>query len=77
MTTRRRPSIKRLICPGCTQKATLKTILYGMPGDDFDFGRYAVGGCLMEDGQPDITCTVCEWSGLRNDLDNFYPDRLY
>ena len=55
----------------------MKTILYGMPGQDFDYIKFASGGCVVMSGQPDICCHECGWSGLRNDLDNFYPDRLY
>jgi hypothetical protein len=36
-----------------------------MPGDDFDFEKYAVGGCLIQDGQPDIRCRECGWNGLK------------
>ena len=69
MTTKRRPALRTLVCPQCQQKAVLQRILYGMPGPDFDYSRYASGGCLVELGQPDIACKECGWSGWRNDLE--------
>jgi hypothetical protein len=33
--------------------------------ETFDFEKYAVGGCLVEDNQPDIRCRDCGWSGLK------------
>ena len=40
----------------------LKKILYGMPGDDFPFEKYIVGGCIMSEA--DVGCTQCDWSGM-------------
>jgi hypothetical protein len=40
----------------------LKKILYGMPGDDFPFEKYIVGGCIMSEA--DVGCTHCDWSGM-------------
>ena len=71
-TKRRRRSIKLLVCPECGQIGTLRTILYGMPDpESFDFEKYAVGGCCVSpDGiDPDIRCTECEWSGVRDKLE--------
>jgi hypothetical protein len=36
-----------------------------MPGSDFDFEKYAVGGCLVEENQPDVRCRDCGWSGYK------------
>ena len=50
----------------------VRKILYGMPDPEtFDFEKYAVGGCCMnEDGNdPDIACKACDWSGLRASLE--------
>ena len=33
--------------------------------ETFDFEKYAVGGCLVEENQPDVRCRDCAWSGLR------------
>jgi len=65
MTPRRRPALPTLTCPKCLQEGVLQGIIYGMPGDDFDFEMYAVGGCLIEENQPDLRCRDCGWSGLR------------
>ena len=71
MTTKRRKSIRTLICPGCGEIGTLRTILYGMPDPEtFDFEKYAVGGCCVSpDGiDPDVACKACGWSGFRDEL---------
>ena len=44
----------------------LQRIVYGMPGDDFDFDKYIVGGCVMADY--DIGCKKCGWTGTREEL---------
>jgi hypothetical protein len=68
MTTKRRPGLRTLSCPECGQKGNLQRIIYGMPSEDFDFEKYAVGGCIIEDDQPDVRCRECEWSGLKRFL---------
>ena len=70
MTTKRRPALRTLVCPQCQQKAVLQRILYGYPSPDFDYSRYASGGCLIEPGQPDIACKACGWSGDRGFLED-------
>ena len=68
MEAKKRQALKTLTCPQCGQVGTLRKILYGMPDPEtFDFEKYAVGGCCMNgDGSdPDISCRVCEWSGIR------------
>jgi hypothetical protein len=76
MTPTQRPWIRRLVCPGCNARGTLRTILYGMPGDNFDHEKYiSAGGCEGQDiFDPDTGCKKCDWSGMRNDIDHFYPD---
>jgi hypothetical protein len=64
-TTKRRPVLRSLSCPKCGQKGNLQRIIYGMPSHDFDFEKYAVGGCLVFDNQPDVRCRDCGWSGLK------------
>ena len=71
MTTKRRKSIRTLICPDCGEIGTLRKILYGMPDPEtFDFEKYAVGGCCVSpDGiDPDVACKACGWSGFRDEL---------
>ena len=68
MNTKRRKRISSLVCPECSEIGTLRKIVYGMPDPaDFDFEKYAVGGCCINgDGSdPDIKCRACDWSGLR------------
>lgn len=67
MTTKRRKRIRSLACPGCSEIGTLQKIVYGMPDpENFDFEKYAVGGCCINgDGSdPDIRCRACDWSGF-------------
>jgi hypothetical protein len=64
---KRRKRIDSLVCPSCGEK-TLTKIIYGMPGDGFDFQKYFVGGCVMSD--EDIGCKNCEWVGFRDDFDS-------
>lgn len=69
MVTKRRMRLNLLVCPGCSAVGTLRKIIYGMPDPEtFDFEKFAVGGCCMNgDGSdPDISCRVCEWSGIRD-----------
>ena len=63
---KRRKRIDSLACPACGEK-TLKKIVYGMPGDNFDFRRNFVGGCIPS--PEDIGCKNCEWTGIRSQLE--------
>jgi hypothetical protein len=54
-------------CPKCLEKGTLKRILYGMPGFDFDHEKYIVGGCVVSDFDPEIGCTRYGWEGMRGE----------
>jgi hypothetical protein len=68
MTTKSHKSIRNLICPSCGEIGTLRKILYGLPDpENFDFEKYAVGGCCVSpDGiDPDLRCKRCDWEGLR------------
>ena len=58
---RRRKQLRTLACPQCGHVG-LKKILYGMPGDDFPFEKYIVGGCIMSEA--DVGCTQCDWLGM-------------
>ena len=61
----RRKQLRTLACPKCGTKG-LKKILYGMPGDDFKFGKYIVGGCIPNEA--DIGCPKCDWSGIWDEM---------
>ena len=76
MTTRERVNFRKLVCPECNQSGTIMRILYGMPGSDFDFRRFASGGCIFEEESPDVTCRKCMWEGFRNNLDNLFEEML-
>ncbi len=67
MTTKRRRSIKLLVCPQCGEKGSIRKILYGMPDPEtFDFEKFAVGGCLVSGMDPDVNCRECDWTGFRD-----------
>ena len=53
-----------VICPGCGASESVREILYGMPGSDFEFDKYIVGGCCVTDNDPDIGCKECGWEGF-------------
>ena len=63
---RKRIALKKIACPGCGALGTLRKILYGMPGEDFDFEKYEVGGCIVEVN--DLACKECGWFGVRKEL---------
>ena len=61
MPSTRRKQLRTLTCPQCGAKG-LKKILYGMPGADFNFQKYFVGGCMPSN--ENIGCKNCEWTGI-------------
>ena len=63
---RKRIALKKIACPSCGGLGTLRKILYGMPGEDFDFEKYEVGGCIVEVN--DVSCKECGWFGVRKEL---------
>ena len=76
MSKARRRALKMLICPGCGEIGTLRTILYGMPDPEtFDFEKYAVGGCCIagDGSDPDVQCGGCDWSGKRGEFKGQQP----
>lgn len=50
-------------CPECGQVGSVRKIIYGMPGPDFDFEKYEVGGCVVTGHDPQHACRECGWSG--------------
>lgn len=64
---RTRRVLKKIICPGCGQVGSLKKILYGMPNEDFNQSKFLIGGCIVDIF--DVGCSLCEWVGVRKDLD--------
>ena len=65
--TSRRVRLSTASCPQCGEQGSLKKILYGMPGSDFDHEKYIVGGCVISDFDPEIGCTSCGWEGMRGE----------
>ena len=47
-------------CGNCQLKTT--PILYGMPGDDFNYDRFISGGCIVEESNPIWECRNCGWA---------------
>ena len=74
MSTRERIKFRELVCPVCKTQGKIMRILYGMPGDGFDFRRFASGGCIVSEygDDPDVTCRECYWEGYRNSLDTLF-----
>ena len=56
----------KIICPSCKKSTAVRKILYGMPSDDFDFEKYEVGGCLVDENNPTHFCRDCEKPFLVN-----------
>lgn len=54
---------RKIVCGYCGQNESVKEVLYGMPGDDFDFETYISGGCIPEDVI--ARCTSCGWEKLK------------
>jgi len=57
-----------VLCPGCGASGSIQEIVYGMPGSDFEFDKYIVGGCCVTDNDPDIGCKECGWSSSIKDV---------
>ena len=51
-------------CPGCGASGSVREIVYGMPGSDFDFDKYIVGGCCVTGMDPKHGCIACDWKGF-------------
>ena len=65
--TRKRVRLSVASCPSCGAVGVLKQIAYGMPGADFDFEKYIVGGCCVTEKDPEIGCAKCGWEGMRGE----------
>ncbi len=76
MGTRERQAFRELICPECRKDGVIRRILWGMPDENFDFRRFASGGCVMNGDDPDVQCKECLWEGFRNQLDSLFEEML-
>lgn len=59
---------KFTICPKCNEIGKVKEILYGMPSEDYNQEKYVLGGCCLSDGDPEIQCTNCDWTGMKESV---------
>jgi hypothetical protein len=54
---------RRRICPSCQSGAVI-SIIYGLPGPEAikeaEEGLIALGGCLVDDENPNWKCKACE-----------------
>ena len=66
--SRKRSRLSTASCPSCGEVGGIKKILYGMPGQDFDFEKYIVGGCVVSEVDPEVGCVKCDWEGMRREL---------
>ena len=55
--------VRAAACPNCKHIGELRPIVYGMPGPEFDFEAWEVGGCCITNDMPEVACRACEWSG--------------
>ena len=59
---------KFTICPKCNEMGTMKTFQYGKPRVPIDLDKYVLAGRYIKLGDPQILCTACDWTGLREDV---------
>ena|GEM_PF-867797 len=53
---------KSKLCPICGWDTI--PIVYGLPSErDFERDDIILGGCIVDDMNPDLACTMCDWSG--------------
>lgn len=55
-------------CPKCNEMGKIKEVLYGMPSEDYNQEKFVLGGCCISDDDPEIQCTNCDWSGMKEDV---------
>lgn len=55
-------------CPKCNEMGKVKEVLYGMPSEDYHQEKFVLGGCCISDNDPEIQCTNCDWSGMKEDV---------
>jgi hypothetical protein len=59
---------KFTFCPKCNAMGKVKEIFFGIPCEDHDLDRYVLVGSCVEDYDPEIQCTVCEWLGVKEEV---------
>lgn len=56
-------TLKSPLCPECGDQNGLRQILYGLPDGPPDPEMYRLGGCCVEEGDPEVACISCGWEG--------------
>ena len=59
---------KYTLCPKCNEMGSIKTFQYGKPRGPIDLDKYVLAGRYIKLGDPQILCTACDWTGLREDV---------
>jgi len=52
-----------LKCPECHSLSGLREIIYGLPDEPFEDGKYVTGGCCISERDPSRLCLECGWEG--------------
>jgi hypothetical protein len=74
----RRPQLRTLICPECGERGLLKTILWGMPEEGFNYDKFASGGCVIPSAmQPDCRCRGCHADWYRDEISGIKDGVLF
>ena len=59
---------KFTVCPKCNEMGSIKTFQYGKPRVPIDLDKYVLAGRNIKQGDSQILCTACDWTGLREDV---------
>lgn len=58
---------KSRVCPNCGWRTV--PIVYGLPqSDDWERDDIFLGGCIVDEHQPDFGCLNCQWTGKKDQL---------
>jgi hypothetical protein len=53
-------------CPVCKSVEGVRLYLYGMPSEEPDPTKFAIGGCLISEDMPDYKCITCSTDFYKN-----------
>lgn len=63
-------------CPNCGWR--IVPIVYGLPrSDDLERDDIILGGCLIDDFQPEFGCRNCPWAGTKDQLHLSLAPRMW
>lgn len=51
------------LCPNCGSSEGLREVIYGLPDEPPDDSKAVLGGCCVEEGDPQNVCINCGWEG--------------